>query len=282
MVFGYSTNSFVKYPLTEAMAKITASGFGGFEIMCDKPHLYPPEYTDEALLSLKRTVDELGARITNLNCFTLFAVGDTYLPSWIEPEAERREIRIRHTLDCLRVADKLDCRVISIPPGGPLGDITREAATELFLDGLKQVIPTAEELGVKLLIEPEPDLFIENSGEFKAFMERVESPIVGLNFDIGHFYCVGEDPAEAFRDLYKWVGHVHLEDIAEDRTHEHLIAGRGAIDFYSVFKAMADLGYDGDICLELYPYTDTPVEAGIESLEYLEPIFGDAGLSPEK
>ena len=56
----------------------------------------------------------------NLNSFTLFAVADTYLPSWIEPEKERREIRIRHTLDSLQVAKKLGCGSISIPPGGPL------------------------------------------------------------------------------------------------------------------------------------------------------------------
>ena len=41
---------------------------------------------------------------------------------------------------------------------------------------------------------------------------------------------------------------------------------------------MANFGYSGDISLELYTYTDTPDEAGRESLNYLRPIFKESGL----
>jgi len=99
-----------------------------------------------------------------------------------------------------------------------------------------------------------------------------------LNFDIGHFYCMGEDPAAAFEDLFEWVGHVHLEDIADTCVHNHLIPGLGVIDYSAVFGTMKRLGYTGDISLELYPYVDTPEEAGRESLEHLEPIFEASGL----
>jgi len=102
--------------------------------------------------------------------------------------------------------------------------------------------------------------------------------MVGLNFDIGHFYCAGEDPAAAFETLFEWVGHVHLEDIAPTRVHNHLIVGLGAIDFPSVFDAMRRLGYKGDISLELYPYTDRPEAAGAESLERIRPLMTAAGL----
>jgi sugar phosphate isomerase/epimerase len=98
-----------------------------------------------------------------------------------------------------------------------------------------------------------------------------------LNFDMGHFFCVGEDPAESFEDLFTWIGHVHLEDIAADRTHNHLIAGQGVIPYDKVFRTMTALGYQGDISLELYPYVDKPEEAGRASLQYLRPIL-ESGL----
>jgi sugar phosphate isomerase/epimerase len=208
----------------------------------------------------------------------LFAVGDTYLPSWIEPEKERRDIRIRHTLDCLKVAKHLDCSNISVPPGGPLVKVSRQQAFRFLHEGLEQVLPLAEESNVKVLIEPEPDLLMEKTAEFKPFIQEIQSPMVGLNFDIGHFYCAGEDPATAFEELYQWVGHVHIEDIAPNREHNHLIAGQGAIDFESVFKTMVHLGYSGDISLELYPYVDMPEQAGRESLAFLEPIMARTGL----
>jgi sugar phosphate isomerase/epimerase len=278
MVFGYSTNAFVKFSLFEAIERIARLGFKGVEIMGDRPHLYPPDFDDGKLVRLNKLLQDHGLKVTNLNSFTLFAVGDTYLPSWIEPDKERREIRIRHTLDSLQVAKTLACKNISVPPGGPLNGLSRKKAMALFHEGLERVIPTAEELGIKLLVEPEPDLMIETTDQFLEFIRDVKSAAVGVNFDIGHFYCAGEAPQKSFEILQEWVGHVHLEDIAADRTHNHLIAGRGAISFKAVLQTMARLGYNGDISLELYPYTDTPEEAGRESLEYIRPIFQEAGL----
>ena len=278
MVFGYSTNAYVKYPLIEAIDRIARLGFRGVEIICDEPHLYPPDYNENGLNDLKRAIEKNRLRVTNLNAFTLFAVGDTYLPSWIEPDAERRDIRIRHTLDCLNLAKALDCGNISVPPGGPLMDMSRDQAFALFYKGLEKVIPLAEELDIKVLIEPEPKLLMENSQEFLSFIKDVKSDAVGINFDVGHFFCAGEDPCIAFEELCQWVGHVHLEDIGADRSHNHLIAGRGAIKFMDVFKTIKRLGYTGDISLELYPYVDIPDEAGKKSLEFLKPVFEASGL----
>jgi sugar phosphate isomerase/epimerase len=278
MILGYSTNAFVKFSVFEAVEKIGRLGFGGVEIMCDRPHLYPPDYDEKNLTQLKTLIDDQGLKVTNLNSFTLFAVGDTYLPSWIEPQEERREIRIQHTLQCLKVADFFGCKNISVPPGGPVGEISREKAMTLFHRGLERVAPLAQELDIKILVEPEPDLLMENTREFKEFIVDVKSPAIGVNFDIGHFFCAGEDPSGAFEELFEWIGHVHLEDIASNRAHNHLVLGHGAIQFQEVFKTMINLGYEGDVSLELYPYVDTPEEAGRESLNYLRALQQQSGL----
>lgn len=279
MVFGYSTNAFTKFSLPETLDRIAALGFRGVEIMCDSPHLYPPEYSGDDLAALRRQLEALSLKVTNLNSFTLFAVGDTYLPSWIEPEAHRREIRVRHTLDSLKVARALGCANISVPPGGPLNGMRRKTAMSLFHQGIERVAPEAEALGIRLLVEPEPELLLENTAEFKAFIADVQSPWVGINFDIGHFYCAGEDPRAALETLFDWVGHIHLEDIAPTREHNHLIPGLGAIDFADVLGTVSRLGYTGDISLELYPYVDMPEDAGKQSLDFLRPIFAASGLA---
>ena len=281
MIFGYSTNAFVKFSLLESLERIARLGFKGVEIMGDRPHLYPPDFGPDKIEELKTALVKHQLKVTNINSFTLFAVGDTYLPSFIEPDKARRDIRVRHTKDSLRVAKDLGCANISIPPGGPLEGMDWPAGATLFREGLEQVIPDAEALGVKLLIEPEPELFIENSDEFKRFIKDFQSPALGLNFDIGHFFCVGEDPRKALEDLFEWIGHMHLEDIAATRVHNHLIPGLGVIDYPSIFTTIKALGYKGDISLELYPYVDTPEEAGRESLEHLEPIFAASGLDLE-
>lgn len=273
MTFGYSTNAYTRFDLFEALAMIAAIGFRGVEIMCDQPHLYPPEWTNEDVAKLQETLKRFDLKVTNLNSFTLYAVGDILLPSWIEADPAQRQTRIDHTRSCLHLASALGCGNISIPPGGPAGQLSDGAALRRFREGLETVLGDAEALGVRLLIEPEPQLLIENSRQFLSFIKDFQSAAVGLNFDVGHFFCAGEDPAHSFEVLHPWVGHVHIEDIPPDRSHQHLIPGLGAVPFEGVVAAMARLGYRGDISLELYPYVDQPSKAGRAGREHLLPLL---------
>src|SRR6056297_2689172 len=163
MVFGYSTNAFTQYGLSESLERIAALGFAGVEIMCDRPHLYPPDYDQASIVEVKNMFNAHHLKVTNLNSFTLFAVGDTYLPSWIEPEPDRRQVRIQHTRQCLEIAKTLKCQNISVPPGGPLTGGTRKEAMSRFHKGIETVAPLAEELGVKL--------FRKRSDGFYALMK---------------------------------------------------------------------------------------------------------------
>ena len=120
---------------------------------------------------------------------------------------------------------------------------------------------------------------IETAEQSEEFMGHMTSPAVGLNFDIGHQYCVGEDPAATIKRLAKWVRHVHLEDIAPTRVHHHLIPGEGAIDFASVLKAVTEIGYTGWVTVELYPYTDDPDHAARTALERVRAIEQASGAA---
>ena len=99
---------------------------------------------------------------------------------------------------------------------------------------IKPVAEHAEKEGVLLLVEPEPGLLIETADQFEEFMKHMDSPAIGLNFDIGHHYCVKDDPGPTIERLAKHIRHIHLEDIAATRVHHHLVPGEGAIDFGAV------------------------------------------------
>ena len=115
---------------------------------------------------------------------------------------------------------------------------------------------------------------IEHFEQYLEFAARVDSPWLGLNFDIGHAYCVGEEPQDWIARLAAHTRHYHLEDIAATREHRHLVPGHGAIDFTAVLREIAQTGYDGWITVELYPYIAEPDEAGREACEYLRRIGG--------
>ena len=282
MILGYSSNAFKKHSIFEAVAKIAGLGFRGIEIMCKRPHVHSPDFGEEEWPRLKACIEEKSLKVINLNCLTLFGAGDGDRSSPTGHQEEDLRDRIDHALQSLRLASYMGCRNISIPSGTPPRDLSREGFKHLFHRRLEKVLPLAEELDVGVLLEPEPGLAGENYDHFKALLAEVKSPALGVNFDIGHLYCLGEDPSASFERMFHWIGHVHLEDIAQSRMHNHLIPGRGVIDFLEVFKTMERLGYDRDICLELYTYLDTPVEAGQEALNYILPVFEAAGLELEE
>jgi sugar phosphate isomerase/epimerase len=124
-----------------------------------------------------------------------------------------------------------------------------------------------------LLIEPEPDLLIERFPQYLSFIERIDSRLIGLNFDVGHAYCVGEDPQDWIAKMAPHTRHYHLEDIAATRVHQHLVPGRGAIDFAATLAEIRKTGYDGWLTVELYPYLDDPDAAATEAREYLTKLL---------
>ncbi|MFL6363376.1 MAG: sugar phosphate isomerase/epimerase family protein [Nitrososphaeraceae archaeon] len=294
MKLAFSTNAFKKYSLKESIRLIREVGYEGVEILCDVPHAYPPCLDEEDILSIQEIISKNNIEISNLNAFTLYAITDVYHPSWIESDKQLRELRIQHTINCLRLAKKIGAKNISTEPGGPIevgndnkynnnnfknntnnkrSSYDLKALQEFFVNGIVRTSKVAEEYGVKILVEPEPGLLLQNSEQFLKFIKNINSHYVGLNFDMGHFFCVREDPAALIYNLAEHIGHFHLADIAHTRVHNHLIPGQGAVDFASIFKAISEINYQGFITVELYPYQDDPVYAARISHKYLTNVI---------
>ena len=274
MKLSFSSNAFKKFSLDNAIREIAKIGYNGVEILCDIPHAYPPEFSEEQTKKIKNLISDLDIGISNLNAFTLYALGDVYHPSWIEADNKLREIRVKHTIDCIYLAKKLGAKNLSTEPGGPISiqktEVGSHVLLKIFAEGLKKVKNIAEENNVKILVEPEPSLLIENSEQFLHLMKTICSDFIKLNFDIGHFYCVKEDPSETILKLIDYIEHFHLSDIAYNRVHYHLIPGIGSINFEQVFDTIKKIGYKGFVTVELYPYQDNPIYVAKQAYNYLK------------
>jgi sugar phosphate isomerase/epimerase len=272
----FSTNAFKKNTLAEAVNSIADIGYTGVELMADIPHAYPPIFDAAARSEIKTIIKSRSLQVSNINAFTLFAAGDTYHPTWIEDDARLRELRINHTLQCIELAHEFSAPTVSLQPGGPLigSEISRELAGKRFAAGLSQVLPVAHRHNITLAVEPEPGLFIETAGEYLEFKNHYfkNEPAIKMNCDVGHLFCVGEDPATVIRQMPAHVAHVHLEDIGSNRVHQHLTPGKGAIDFKSIFAALGEIEYQGWVTVELYPYETTAAGVAKRAYEHLKPM----------
>lgn len=266
MKLAFSSNAYLRFSFNDAAQKIAKLGYQGIEIMADVPHAWPAFMLEEQKQGIRNALKSNNLAISNINSFMMHAVNDPrqryWYPSWIEPDKHYRQIRIDHTMRCLTLAKELGAPCITTEPGGPVeAGGSWSAGLKLFLEMLKPVIEHAEKEGVLLLIEPEPGLLIETADQFLEFMGHIKSPMVGCNFDIGHSYCVGDDPASTIPRLAKFIKHFHLEDIANTRVHHHLIPGDGAIDFKAAIQAIKAIGYKEWVTIELYPYVEDPDQA---------------------
>ncbi len=278
MKIAFSTNAYLRYPFDEAAARIAGLGYAGLELLADVPHAWPAGLLDVQKREILAAMERTGLAFSNINAFMMNAVNDYrqpyWYPSFIEPDESYRRVRIDHTRRALSLCAELGAPHITTEPGGPLAPgQSRQEAIDLFVEVLKPLAEHAEKLGVLLLIEPEPGLLLETTDQYLEVAEKVGAPSIGLNFDVGHAYCVQEDLPRAIEKLAPQIRHYHFEDIAATRVHHHLVPGAGAIDFGEVVTAIRRTGYDGWLTVELYPYLDDPDAAARTALEVLRPLI---------
>ncbi|MFB6465411.1 mannonate dehydratase [Cytobacillus sp. Hz8] len=127
---------------------------------------------------------------------------------------------------------------------------------------LKEIIPVAEKVNVKMAIHPDDppwDIFglpriITNKENLERFINLVDSPYNGITMCSG---SLGSDPKNDFPEMLRYFGKkgrvnfVHARNVkyTGGRSFQesgHLSAD-GSIDMYEVIRAMADFDYTGPI-----------------------------------
>ncbi len=283
MKLAFSSNAYLNFSIEATIENIAALGYQGIEILADVPHAWPAGLLEERKQSIRDALACHGLEISNVNAFMMNAVGDPrqpyWHPGWTDPDPHYRAIRREHTLRALQLAADIQAPHITTEPGGLLTEgQTWKHAAKIFRDELMPCIERAECLNVPILIEPEPELLIERFEQYLEFVEGIGSPLLGLNFDIGHAFCVGQDPQDWIERMQAFTRHYHFEDIAPTRVHKHLIPGHGAIDFEATLSAITRTAYDGWITVELYPYIENPDGAAEEALMYLTRAMKKLGI----
>lgn len=286
MKLAFSSNAYMHFSIEETIKKIANIGYTGIEILADVPHAWPANLLEERKQSIREQLERYSLTISNVNAFMMNAVADPrqpyWHPGWTDPDPHYRAIRREHTKRSLQLAKEIGARQITTEPGGLLTeDQSWNSGAKIFYDEFMPCVEEAERLEVLLLIEPEPELLIEKFDQYLEFVGKIDSLWIGLNFDIGHAYCVSEDPQDWVEKMAPHTKHYHFEDIAASRVHQHLIPGRGAIDFAATLAAIEKTGYDGWITVELYPYIENPDDAAREARKYLTDVMQELGIRVE-
>lgn len=274
MQLSFSTNGFTRYPLHIAIEAIAAAGYRGVEILADRPHLFSSEVTAENLAQLKRTLAETRLSVANINANTVCGYYNQtfweplFEPSLANPDHQARRWRLQYTKDSIDIARAVGAGVVSVTSGRMIPGVMPDESLAILHDSMAEIIAYAEQSGVRVAIEYEPGLLIENYTELAFFLEKVDSPWLGANLDIGHSHVAGEEFTEVVAALGTKIFHIHLEDIRAGK-HFHLIPGEGDLDFDEILSTLSRQSYTGFVTVELYSYPHRPEEAARQARQYL-------------
>ena len=211
---------------------------------------YHPDflYTDlETFTALRLAMEDLSLHLNSLHIH-LEIFDDYDLATLDAAQREKTLIAYRQAVDAMEALGGgiLVTHHIQIPePDEPLHAEKRQA----FLDNLRTVAEYAAPREVSFAVENVPRGYTRKPTRLVQLMTDLDAPNVGVVIDTGHQNIV-DNPVDTLRTIGEHLITLHLHDNHGERD-EHLLPGRGTVDWNGVVGALNEIDYPGVFMYEL-------------------------------
>lgn len=115
--------------------------------------------------------------------------------------------------------------------------------------------------------------FVNNVDGLLYFIEKFDSPNLGICLDTGHLNLRDKDQVTFIRKAGKHIKALHLADNEGKRDQHMMPYGCGNVDFVSVIREMKMLNYDGLYNLEIPGERSAPLEILGYKLDYIKKMM---------
>jgi sugar phosphate isomerase/epimerase len=284
MRLGYNTNGLAHHRLVDAIDLLADEGYQSVAITVDAGALDP--YQDPSALC--RQVDDVRAALDRRGLARVVETGARYLlnprkkhdPTLMDPDPARRAIRVGFLCRALDLAKTFEAECVSLWSGCAPDAVDHEEGMERLAQALEPVINHAEEACMTLAFEPEPGMFIDTLDRFAQLDDRLRHPLFQLTIDLGHVHCLNEGDIPALLSHWRTrIVNIHIEDMVCG-VHEHLMFGKGTMDFPSICQSLHRIGYAKGVHVELSRHSHMGVEAVRTAMEFLGPLIaGPTGFA---
>ena len=161
-----------------------------------------------------------------------------------DPDPAVRAQALKNMQTALRDAKLVGADSVLLVPG-KVTDAKNENHDQVWersVTEIRKVLPLAEELGIKILIENVGNGFCASPELMAKHIDEIDHPLVGAHFDIGNHISVSP-PADWIRVLGKRIHKLDVKDRAKARKGAKI--GDGDAGWADVRQALAELGYRG-------------------------------------
>jgi myo-inositol catabolism protein IolH len=200
---------------------------------------------------------------------------------WAGPGEAERQAAVRYWRRAIEICVELGVDTMNSEFNGR--PEAPELAEAMFWRSMEELLPVFEREGVKLVLEPHPDDFIELGHPAVDMVRGIDSPSVSFLYCLPHTFHQGDDATGIITQAGDLLTHVHVADsmdhTASDglryitnppgnttRVHQHAEIGRGDVDFDEAFAALAGIGFDGVLTTCVFGWDDQARELGIRML----------------
>lgn len=253
MLLGYNTNGLQNHRLEDALHLLADHGYRAVALTLDTCHLDPFQVTAREIDATAALLERLGLQ-PSIETGARYVLDKTHKhePTLMTRGDDARRRRLDFYERAARIGHDLGAGVLSFWAGvdRSVGDDSRP----WLESGVRQACEVVRAAGLRPALEPEPGMAVETVADFEVLCQALtgagaEPPELCL--DVGHLYVTGEgEPGEIIPGAGDRLAQVQLEDMRRG-VHEHLVPGRGDVDFGAVFQALAAINYAGPVCFEL-------------------------------
>jgi sugar phosphate isomerase/epimerase len=251
MPFGISTHLYVADRLDrDHLVEIAAHGFDAIEVFALRDHF---DYRDRrAAIALAEWLEDTRLRLHSMHAPM---AGKYAGGKWQDglsiasADESRRKQAVDEMLATLDVAAAVPYNAMVVHCGvpAPYGTPADNHRGSL-VRSLEELSPVAQRYGVQLAIEVIPNDLSTPS----ALVDLIESDIdatLGICMDVGHARLMG-DVVDAIETCSGHLVTTHLHD-NRGKHDDHLVPGKGAIDWDATTLAFQKVGYEGAWMFEL-------------------------------
>ncbi len=257
MKTAYSTNGLKHHTLDQAFGLIKAHGYDFVELSFTAEHFNGiPE--NEYAETIQKLIAKHKISVSTIHTGEPFILSQTaHYPSLISSNDQAQK-RILFLQKMIVLAKEINCQNVCIVSGCLEENQDKTQAKNQLEKNIRVLLNTLP-LGVQLLIEQEPEMFIANTNDLLELIQTFEAKLK-INLDVGHLNVINEDIVDSMQILKNHIHNIHIEDI-ENHIHKHLIPGEGQIDFQPMFKQLAKSKYKHTITADLYPFSHIAEQA---------------------
>ena len=273
MKFAICNETFGEWPFEKACAFASKCGYTGLEVAPFTLAEYAYQVPAARRVELRKIAADAGLEIIGLH-WLLAKTEGFYLTT---PDSQTRAATADYLCELTRLCRDMGGHLMVL--GSPkqrnlLPGVSHDDGMRYAADTLQRVIPTLEECGVTIALEPlgpEEGDFLRTADLGAELMRMIGSEHYKLHLDVKAMSTEPTPICDIIRKHAGAMAHFHAND--PNRRGP----GMGEVDFKPIFETLRSVQYGGWVSVEVFDYAPGAEYLATESYSYMQDCLEEIG-----